>query len=197
MKFLKDLRKVLEQGNIKKNIYNYLALAIICVIILISWSIIFPKKSSNIEGNENIKAVSMEGNYSQKIYEDSLETQLANILSKIEGVGEVEVMITYETSAEVVPAVNITKSVQTTEENDKQGGTRKINQENITESVVTVSSEGYVHSPIVIKEIKPIVRGVIVVAEGAQDPRIKNELVEAVTTIFQIKSSKVKVYGKE
>ncbi len=196
MDFFKVLKEKLIKGDIKKNIYTFSSIIIICIIILISWSIFFPKKSTDPTPNENITPVSVEKKDSELVYMDSLDKQLEQILSQINGVGDVDVMVTYETSTEVVPALNITKSQQTTEELDKQGGTRTVNQENTTENVVTTSGENYNNSPIVIKEIKPLIRGVIIVAEGANNPQIKNELMEAVTTIFQIKSHKVKVYPK-
>ncbi|MDK2918940.1 MAG: stage sporulation protein [Candidatus Petromonas sp.] len=198
MDFFNKIKKMLTDGDIKKTISNFIAIIIVCIILLISWSVFFPEKkeAETAVENENIKNVSMEKSENSINYNESLDRRLEEILGHISGVGEVEVMITYETSEEVVPALNVTKSQQTTQESDKQGGTRTIKQENISENVVTINSENYKNSPIVIKEIKPVVRGVIVVAEGAGNPEVKNQLIEAVTTIFQIKSHKVKVYDR-
>lgn len=197
MGFFKNIKEALSKGDIKRNISSLVALIIICIIILISWSVFFPESKNNKENviNENVKPVTVEKNNLEGLYQESIETKLENILSQIDGVGEVDVMITYEATAEVVPALNVTRSQQTTEENDKQGGRRIINQENTTENIVIVSDEGN-NTPIVIKEIKPMIRGVIVVAEGADSTIIKNQLIDAVTTIFQIKSHKVKIYSK-
>lgn len=196
MKFINWLKEMFENSNSKAMISNLAVVVIICIILLISWSALFPKDEQRAEGNNEIENVSAENNIPKASYNDSMEERLEKILTGINGVGNVEVMITYETSTEVVPASNVTKSAQTTEENDKQGGIRVIKQENTTESIVTVSSRDYNNSPVVIKEIKPIIRGVIVVAEGAEDPVVKSHLIEAVTTIFQIKSHKVKVYSR-
>ncbi len=196
MKFINWLKEMFENSNSKAMISNLAVVVIICIILLISWSALFPKDEQRADGNNEIENVSAENNIPKASYNDSMEERLEKILTGINGVGNVEVMITYETSTEVVPASNVTKSAQTTEENDKQGGIRVIKQENTTESIVTVSSRDYNNSPVVIKEIKPIIRGVIVVAEGAEDPVVKSHLIEAVTTIFQIKSHKVKVYSR-
>lgn len=195
MKFFYKLKEALAEGDIKKNIYSFVAIIIVCIIILISWSTFIPNKEQEYIETENVKPVTAEENNAD-LYKDSMDTELEKILSQINGVGDVKVMVTYETSAEVVPALNVTKSQQKTEEKDQQGGTRIIDQENTTENVVTVSGQEFNNAPIIIKEIKPIVRGVIVVAEGANNPQVRNELMEAVTTIFQIKSHKVKVYAK-
>ncbi|WP_432665219.1 stage III sporulation protein AG [Wukongibacter baidiensis] len=196
MDLFKKLKEKLGKGNTKQLIGHLAAIVIVCIIFLISYSVFFPKEESSEADNNVVEQVSVENKIPETAYSDSMEDRLEKILNKIDGVGEVEVMITYETSTEVVPASNVTKSEQTTEENDKQGGTRVIKQENTTQNIVTVSSKDYNNSPMVIKEIKPMIRGVIVVAQGAEDPMIKNELIEAVTTIFQIKSHKVKVYGR-
>lgn len=196
MGFLNRLKEKLESSNSKKLINNLAAVVIACVIVLISLSVFFPKEDSKTSEDETAKEVLQEKNIPEAAYNDNMEERLENILSKIEGVGEVQAMITYETSTEVIPASNTTKSEQTTEESDKQGGTRIIKQENISQNIVTVNGENYNNSPIVIKEVKPVIRGVIVVAEGAGELTVKNQVIEAVTTIFQIKSHKVKVYGK-
>lgn len=196
MSFFKRLKEKLESSNSKKLINNLAAVVIACIIILISLSVFFPKEDSKSSEDDAAEEVLAEKNITEAAYNDSMEERLEKILSQIEGVGEVEAMITYETSTEVIPASNTTKSEQITEESDKQGGTRRIKQENISENIVTVSGENYNNSPIVIKEIKPIIRGVIVVAEGAGRIEIKNQVIEAVTTVFQIKSHKVKVYGR-
>jgi len=197
MNFFNKLKEKLNKGNSKKIINNLVIVVIVCVIILISLSVFFPKENSNVADNNALEKVSVENKIPETAYSDSMEDRLEKILSNIDGVGEVEVMITYETSTEVIPASNVTKSQQTTEESDKQGGTRVIKQENTTQSIVTVSGKDYNNSPIVIKEIKPIIRGVIVVAQGAEDPEVKNQLIEAVTTIFQVKSHKVKIYDRK
>ncbi len=54
----------------------------------------------------------------------SLEESLKNILGQIEGVGEIDVLVTYETSEEIVPAFNTNSTVQESSEVDSQGGER-------------------------------------------------------------------------
>ncbi len=197
MSLFKKIREKLDKGNSKEMINNLAVVAIVCVIILISLSVFFPKSDLNAgDNNSSTEGVSSENNIPSSAYSDSMEDRLKKILSKIEGVGEVEAMITYETSTEVVPASNVTKSQQTTREQDREGGTRVVEQENTSENIVTVSGQSYDNAPIVIKEIKPVIRGVIVVAEGAGDPQVKSRLIDAVTTIFQVKSHRVKVYDK-
>ena len=125
----------------------------------------------------------------------SIEEKLQETLSKIEGAGQVQVMITYESSAEIVPAVSVDTQTSTTTD-EGEDGTSKTNTENTQSEIVTVNgSEG--GSALVLKEKSPPVKGVIVVAQGADDIRVKLSLLSAVETILNISPDQVDVYKME
>ncbi|WP_168198275.1 stage III sporulation protein AG [Crassaminicella thermophila] len=191
MKIIDKFKAYINNNGYKKVVYNLIAVIIICIIGLITLDTFFPrsvKNSTNTTIKENNDDVWKSN------YQDTAEVKLKQILNQIKGVGEVEVMITYETSTEVVPALNVTKSSQITEEKDSQGGTRTTTQNDSSENVVMTNQNDNL---VVIKEIKPQIRGVVVVAEGAGDIKIKLEIIEAVRTIFQIPAHKVMVYEKK
>ncbi len=123
---------------------------------------------------------------------DSMEEKLQDTLSKIAGAGRVEVMITYESSAEIVPALSVDKQTSTTTDlGDNSSSTT--NTENTQSEIVTVNgSDG--NSALVLKENSPPVKGVIVVAEGAEDIGVKLSLLSAVQTILNISPDQVDVY---
>ncbi len=196
MKINEKFNDMLQKMGHKKMIHNLIAIVIICVIALITWDTFYPGKLQGSLANITTKQEQEDESFQAENYRDSLETQLKNILGQIKGVGQVEVMVTYESSVEVIPASNTTKSQQQTQEKDAQGGTRTTTQEELTQNIVTNSSTGGA-GLMVIKEIKPQIRGVVVVAEGAGDIMVKTELVEAVKTIFQISAHKVMVYEKK
>ena len=196
MKINEKFNDMLQKMGHKKMIHNLIAIVIICVIALITWDTFYPGKLQGSLASITAKQEQEDEKFPAENYRDSLETQLKNILGQIKGVGQVEVMVTYESSVEVIPASNTTKSQQQTQEKDAQGGTRTTTQEELTQNIVTSSSTGGA-GLMVIKEIKPQIRGVVVVAEGAGDIMVKTELVEAVKTIFQISAHKVMVYEKK
>lgn len=122
----------------------------------------------------------------------SVEEKLQETLSKIEGAGQVQVMITYESSAEIVPAISVDTQTSTTTD-EGENGTSKTNTENTQSEVVTVNgADG--GSALVLKEKSPPVKGVIVVAQGADDIRVKLSLLSAVETILNISPDQVDVY---
>ena len=112
---------------------------------------------------------------------------------ELKGVGKVKVMITLEDTIEKIPAFNTNKNSETTSEIDSQGGTREIVREDMSIQTLTSSEGGLM----VLKEIKPTVRGVIVIAEGAEDLEIKEMLYEAVKTVLGISGNKVEVYSSK
>jgi len=186
------IKKHLESINNKKFINNlFIILGISIIFLIVANYILDSKKEAPNTENEFKSQVSYEEEMDYSAY---LEKKLANILCKLEGVGEVNVMVTLENSVEKITATNTTKSTENIVENDGEGGTRQVQREDLTMQVVTRGSDG---SLLVVKEIKPKVLGVIVIAEGADDPEVKEKLYEAVKTVLGITGNKVQVYSSK
>jgi stage III sporulation protein AG len=126
-------------------------------------------------------------------YETAVQDKLKETLEKIDGVGKVDVMVSFESGEEQVPAVNINDSNSTTEEKDTQGGTRNTTQKN-NGSTVVITNEGDKSEPLIVKKYKPKVSGVCVVAEGAEDKVTELRISKAVINLFNITENKVNVY---
>ena len=173
----------------KKKIYSLLTLAVICGIALIAMSGLEDKAiSSKDEVNNKITQEEL-SNESSKA---TLEEKLKNILSQIEGAGEVDVMITYESSEEIQPAFNTNTTTEETKEVDQQGGERTGTTSSENKTMITSSS----NEPIVIKTNQPKINGVIVVATGAKDLTVKETLYSAVQTALQVQGHQVEIYTK-
>ena len=112
-----------------------------------------------------------------------LEIRLKEALSHMEGVGEVSVVINYDSTAELVPA---TQSESQSENNVSQNQTSSSQKEK--EDVASVAGDA-----LIIKEKQPKVRGVIVIAEGAQDISIRNNILSAVMTLLDVTAEKVEI----
>ena len=172
----------------KKKISWLICLAVVCGISLIAISglekeeVIIKDESNNIV-KEDIN------NESSK---STLEEKLKNILSQIEGAGELDVMITYESSEEIQPAFNTNTTTEKTKEVDQQGGERTVTTSSENKTMITSSSS----EPIVIKTNQPKINGVIVVASGAKDPTVKETLYSAVQTALQVQGHQVEIYTK-
>lgn len=190
---LEKVKKHLEEMNNKKFINNLFIILLISIMFLIISNVFL---DSNKEKQEYvIDEQPKEYNYNtENDYSDYLEKKLVNILSKLNGVGKVNVMITLEDSVEKVTAANTTTTTENSIENDSEGGTREVIREDLIVQVVT---QGNNDSLMVVKEVQPTVQGVIVVADGAEDPNIREILYDAVKTVLGIKANKVQVYSSK
>ena len=112
---------------------------------------------------------------------------------KIDGVGEVDVMINFESGEEKVAAYDSTNQTTKTEETDTNGGKRVSDQQNDTTKVV-MSSESGGNSPVILKTYKPKVIGVVIAAEGAESSKVRYDIEKAVSSLYGISVEKVNVY---
>ncbi|MBU3805266.1 MAG: hypothetical protein H9872_11015 [Candidatus Cellulosilyticum pullistercoris] len=126
-------------------------------------------------------------------YETTLEKKLANMLVKMEGVGSVNVMVTTVSNEEKVLAEDTTSHTQRTEEKDQSGGTRVT--ENIQLANDVVLQNG--NTPYVIKEYAPEIKGVFILAEGANDSVVKNQIIDAVSKLLDVPVHKISVEKKK
>ncbi len=127
-------------------------------------------------------------------YAAYLEERLKKMLESIRGLGEVEVMITLESSEEKIVEKDMTAERSATEEQDSAGGTRSVNSSNT--DYQTVYQNGSQGSPFVVKTITPKVEGVLVVAEGAGKGNMTSEVTQIAQALFGVEAHKVKVLEK-
>lgn len=127
-------------------------------------------------------------------YAAYLEGKLKKMLESVRGVGEVEVMITLESSEERIVEKDMTAERSQTEEQDSAGGTRTVSSSNT--GYQTVYQEGSQGSPFVVKTITPKVEGVLVVAEGAGKGNMTGKITQVVQALFGVEAHKVKVLEK-
>ncbi len=182
----------------EKNMTNLAVILIIGVIILIAGGGLF-KDRQNDNANVDVpvqKTTPANAKETKQSYGEVLEKKIEHILSQIEGVGKVSVMITFYSGGELVPAADHKSSETITEEKDTQGGNRKITQKEQDSRILTMNGQGSNEQPLVIKELRPPVKGVIVAAEGALDISVKEDIHEAVQTVLGVPAHKVRVFKK-
>ncbi|RJR12138.1 stage III sporulation protein AG [Candidatus Parcubacteria bacterium] len=129
-------------------------------------------------------------------YEASFESQMTEALEEIIGVGKVNVVVNVDATEKKVLQKNETTSTQTTEETDKDGGKRSVTDGSKEEQVV-MSRKGNDEHPIVLETKKPVIRGVLVVAQGAENIHVKQMILEAVTRVLDVPQHKVAVLPKK
>lgn len=135
----------------------------------------------------------MTGNGNAETYADYLEQKLAKVLSKVHGVGQTEVMITMASSSEKILGADSESESESVQESDSQGGSRSTIQSRSSQTAIYDSGESSQGAPYVTKELTPEVAGVIVIAEGGDDPVVVENIIEAVQALFEIDTHKIKV----
>lgn len=129
-------------------------------------------------------------------YEKIYENQLTEILTEMLGVSEVVVKVNLDSTEELLVETNISFSEQITKEQDKQGGTRDVSNVSKDEEIVIYRVNGN-DEPLVIKTIKPKVRGVVVVAKGAENLQVKVMIAEAVQRLLDVPPHKIAILPKK
>lgn len=114
---------------------------------------------------------------------DALEEQLARLLSKMEGVGRVEVLLTLRQGSQQ----NYVYNSSTRED----GGEAQFGREEQKELVVI--SQGGEESPVVSSVSGPEYQGAVVLCDGADDPRVCLEITQAIRSLTGITSDHIKI----
>ncbi|MBR3152765.1 MAG: hypothetical protein IKF52_04080 [Clostridia bacterium] len=182
---------VKENGKDKKKIENLVFFLVISVITLIAVNFIFKDDKKEIKNNVvNSELVVQNVPQNDISIRTGLEENLENILSRIKGVGEVEVLITYSQSSKITPMYNETSNQSITEESDNTGGTRKIESYDTNKQVVSDSNS----NPITEKVTLPQIEGAVVIAKGASNTTVKNNIIAAVEAATGLSSHKIQVF---
>ncbi|MDQ0231927.1 stage III sporulation protein AG [Metabacillus malikii] len=152
--------------------------------------------TENDDSAEVFKQTQTNSNTSISDYEEEYENQLKEVLETISGVGDVSVVVNVDsTGQKVVEKNNVTQS-QLTKETDRDGGKREVEDQSHDEQVVVIQ-DGEKEAPIVIQTKKPEIRGVLIVAAGADNIHIKKTIIDSVTRALGVPSHRVAVASKK
>ena len=178
--FLKKLKNI-------KHIEIIICIIFISLILLIyfgNWTKVFKKEESTNASAGTSSELSFNSSIS---FISETEEKLERVLSNLEGVGKANVMITLESGPEIVIANNLEEKTTYLE-----NGTEK--NVSIIKTPIIVTEDG-VNKPIILMEILPKIQGVIVIAEGADDVRVKLNIYQALQAIVSISSDNIQVFA--
>lgn len=121
------------------------------------------------------------------------ENQLEETLSLVWGVGKVKVSITMESTGSKIIEKDAPYSTEKNVQKEETGSESSSESWRREENTVYEETENGAQIPYVISEIYPEIRGVIVVAQGGDDPVIVQQIQEAVMALFHMDAHKIKV----
>lgn len=179
---LSNALKKLHGLNAKKKTQYLAVLLVVAIILAIYFS------SLDTGGAKKTDDKAEAGAPAETISSDTeIEDRLKRVLSKVDGVGDVDVIINYESTAERVPAFSEDRQVSKSDSQDTSSETTSEKSD-----IATVQGNG-ASEALIVKENQPEVRGVIVVAQGAEDISVRMNLLNAVTTLLNVSADKVEI----
>lgn len=160
------LQKIGEQ--LKKYRYAALILLIGLVLLMIPAEEEQPAQSASVLVSESAPV------------EDSVESRLEQLLRQVSGAGEVSVMLTVAREEERVYQTDETKE-------ERQEG------ETVTVTTVLASAGSSEEAPLEVTVNGPVYLGAVVVAEGGDQPSVRLDLVNAVSSLTGLGADKITV----
>ena len=112
--------------------------------------------------------------------ESSLEEKLEALLGRIEGAGQVSVLLTEKEGSQTL--------YQTDSQTDADdSGSRR------TDDTVLIEDENRTESGLVRQTLGPVYRGAVILCQGADDPTVKLAVVEAVRCVTGLGADQISV----
>ncbi len=137
------------------------------VIVLLLLSEFLPQRQTVKEDDSNAFAAA---------YTDALEERLTDLLSRVDGAGKVCVMITLDDSFE-----------------NEYAAEKTVDGDSSKSTYPSFKNGSGTEDGLLVKVRRPKVRGAAIVAQGADDPRVKAALTDAAAAVLGVSSARVSV----
>ena len=118
-------------------------------------------------------------------YIETLEKKAQQMILSIDGAGKSKIMVTAESSSEKQYATDNEIS------NDYKSNQSEQDEKNELKSEIVIIESGGDESALVTTVTQPQIRGVLVLCEGADTPKVKENVTEAIKTIFGVPYNKI------
>ena len=167
----------------------YLLLGALLVVIAIP---VKKKDSGKSTGSETDTEAVTPAADTAASQEEEMERRLEAALARVEGVGEVQVVLSLESTNQKVVEKDIPSS-KSSQSSSGSDGSSSSSAASTEESTVYQKGSDGSETPYVIQETYPEVRGVLVVAQGGDNPVVVQQIQEAVMALFRVEAHKIKV----
>ena len=161
-----------------KNLKIFAVLGLGAGVFLILLSFVSPG------GNNKPREISL-SYIDSEAYVQEQEEKLRDILGRIDGVSDPFVMITLASSSEQVYALK---------ENIKENKNGENMQKEVSRDIIFYGDN---RQPILIKEIKPKIKGVAVIGKGVGDAEMQLKIINLVSTVLNLPTNRVYVISAD
>ena len=122
-------------------------------------------------------------------YRQQLESDLTDLLSSVNGAGDVKVMITLESGEENVYAWQEKSSLD--EQTVSADTSNQMSQHTLYENEIVMIDSGNEKKALIEKVLQPAVQGVVVVCKGADDIKVVSDITNAVSVALNMPSNRI------
>lgn len=122
-------------------------------------------------------------------YAASLEARLTELIGDIAGAGTCRVMVTLESGVRYVYAQE--EKISENKAQDTTESTLRTQESGDRQKSYLIVDGGAGKQALVVTEVQPTVKGVVVVCRGGGDPAVQQRIINAVTTALAVNSTKV------
>lgn len=157
-----------------KHVEIYIAVGFAILFGLIYFAFLVPKNNSLKESQQFDNTT--ENISSSSEYTSYIENKLESVITSVKGVGNAKVVVTLEKGFEYVYV--------TEEETKTSSNGTVIN----TVSIVMVDGQ-----PVIKEEVFPVVKGIVVVANGADDVGVRMNILSIIQTVIDVDNSKINI----
>ena len=160
-------------GGLKR--YKYVALVILIGLALL----LIPTKSTQKKTDPETKQTNDEAAFLADV-----EQRLALTLAQMQGAGEVRVMLTLKTGAETRYQTDVSTATETGENSERSSREQK--------TVILSAGSAYDEAAVSAVEY-PRFQGALILCQGANDPVVKLNCINAVSALTGLKSDQITV----
>ena len=122
-------------------------------------------------------------------YAAQLELKLTDIVGSIAGAGSCKVMVTLENGIQYVYAQEEKMSENKTQ--DSTNSTTRTEESGDSQKSYIIVDSGDGKQALVVTEVQPTIKGVVVVCQGGGDVSVQQQVINAVTTALAVNSTRV------
>lgn len=194
MKTNKQLDRIFQILSNKSGKEKITIVVLIGILLLVISLPVSSGQQEQTGGSTSDTSAQQTGNISENAesYEEYLENKLEKALKKVEGVGEVSVVITLKNTSEKIIAADSEYDESVITETDSAGGVRSTTEKSgSSTNIYYDTQEG--SSPYITQENMPEVEGIIIVAKGGGDGTVCANITSAVEALLNVPTHKIKV----
>ncbi len=190
-KILNNIFQILSNKSGREKITIVVLIGILLLVISLPVSQDGTKKKTDTT-NDTASGKTSDNSSDTSGYEEYLEEKIENALKKVDGVGDVSVVITLKNTSEKIIAADTDSSESVITETDSAGGVRSTTEKsNSNTNIYYDTAQG--SSPYITKENMPQVEGVVIVAKGGGDGTVCANITAAVEALLGVPTHKIKV----